>query len=140
MLTWLRPSVPQLPQVLCVLSMTLQAPVCACRILVDGGAEDNDEGFSTRGRKEHILWRVYFAYRQVAKRKLGPGPGRKSPRTVPFCPRHIFLFSVQLCTQTEPSPTLCSILEPECLIWNMKTEADMGYLKIKSLPQSNFPN
>ena len=58
MLTWLSPSVPQLPQVLCVLSMTLQVPVGACRILVDGGAEDSDEGFSTRGRKEHILWRV----------------------------------------------------------------------------------
>ena len=81
-----------------------------------------------------------FAYSHVAKRNCGPGAGRKSPGIVPFCPRHIFLFSVQLCTQTEPSPTLCSILEPECLIWNTKTEADMGYLKIRSLPQPNFPN
>ena len=92
----------------------------------------------SRARKERILLegcaQVCFAYSQVARRKFAPGAGRKSPRTVPFCPCHIFLFCLQLCTQAQPSPTLCPNLEPECLIWNKKTEADIGHLKFRFLP------
>ena len=68
----------------------------------------------SRGRKERILLegcaQVCFAYSQVARRKFGPGAGRKSPRTVPFCPCHIFLFCLQLCIQTQPTLTCAPTL------------------------------
>ena len=98
---WLSPSVSRSSLVLWVLSMILQAPVGACKILVDGRAEDSDECFPdwrTEGANPlEGCAQVCFACSQVARRKFGPGAGRKSPRTVPFCPCHIFLSSLQLC-------------------------------------------
>ena len=83
----------------------------------------------SRARKERILLegcaQVCFAYSQVARRKFGPGAGRKSPRTVPFCPITSFSPPSSCVSQTQPSPTLCPNLEPECLIWNKKTEGQL---------------
>ena len=89
-------------QVLCVLSMTLQAPVGACRILVMREQRTVRRASQSRGRKEGAnsaggLCSGVICLQPGSQEKVWAWSRRKSPRAVPLCPHHIFLSSLQLC-------------------------------------------
>ena len=73
----------------------------------------------TRGRKERILL-------EGCAQVCLPCSQERSPRTVPFCSPVTSSSPPSSCvSQTQPSSTLCPNLEPECLIWNKKTEGQL---------------
>ena len=76
-----------------------------------------------------------FCLQPGSQEKVWAWSRKEEPKDSPFLSlSHLPLLSPAV--YSNPAhPHLCSNLEPECLIRNRKTEADMGHLKCRFLPQ-----
>ena len=86
------------------------------------------------------VWAGEFPLQPYSQEKGSIWRVEGEPKAVPFCPLYFLLLLPVLSPKPTLPPTWFPSLDPKCLIWNKRTEAYMGHLKSRFLPQPHLPS